>query len=165
MGQLGGTDWRDGLEGRIGGMDWRDGLEGWTKEMDCRDGQRIGQGDGQIEGWRDVVLLYLFYFREKQKFSYFRRKSIFAKISRKFIFVPTLVRSTSKCVCYSVLDLLYIYYIYLCVSPKKLLCIKHVKSHSTAPIGIEIKLNRIIPSKILIQSCFIHDEPEDLLRM
>jgi hypothetical protein len=78
-GRIGGTAWRDGLEGRIGGMNWRDGLEGWIKEMDCRDGQRIGQGDGQIKGWRDVVLLYLFYFREKQKFSYFRRKSIFAK--------------------------------------------------------------------------------------
>ncbi len=53
-------------------------MEGWIKEMDCRDGQRIAQGDGQIKGWMDVVL-YLFYFREKQKFSYFRRKSIFAK--------------------------------------------------------------------------------------
>ncbi len=52
-------------------MDWRNGLEGWIKEMDCRDGQRIGQGDGQIKGWRGVVLLYLFYFREKQKFSFF----------------------------------------------------------------------------------------------
>ncbi len=74
-----GTDWRDSLEGRIGGTNWRDGLEGWIKEMVCRDGQRIGQGNGQKKGWRDVVLLYLFYFREKQQISYFRRKSIFAK--------------------------------------------------------------------------------------
>jgi hypothetical protein len=60
-------------------MNWRDGLEGWIKEMDCNDVQRISQRDGQIKGWRDVVLLYLFYFREKGNFSYFRRKSIFAK--------------------------------------------------------------------------------------
>jgi hypothetical protein len=110
------------MEGWIGGMNWRDGLEGWIKGMHCRDGERIGQRDGQIKGWRDVVLLYLFYFREKQnfrifvknpfsrkaKFSHFRgqfsRKTkmvfvrIFAKISRKFIFVPTLAlpRMTRK---------------------------------------------------------------------
>jgi hypothetical protein len=70
-GWIGGMDWRDGLEGWIGGMNWRDGLEGWIKEMDCRDGQRIGQRDGQIKGWRDVVLLYLFYFREKRNFRIF----------------------------------------------------------------------------------------------
>ncbi len=62
-GQIGGTDWRDRLEGRIGGMNLRDRLEGWMKEMDCIDGERISQRDGQIKGWRDVVLLYLFYFR------------------------------------------------------------------------------------------------------
>ncbi len=72
-----GTNWRDGLEGRIGGMDWRDGSKRWIVGM--VNGHRIGQGDGQIKGWRDVVLFYLFYFREKQKFSDFRRKSIFAK--------------------------------------------------------------------------------------
>ncbi len=53
-------DWRDEMERRIGGMDWRD-----------------GQRDGQIKGRRDVVLLYLFYFRQnpfsrKAKFSHFR---------------------------------------------------------------------------------------------
>jgi hypothetical protein len=130
-------DWRDGLEGWIGGMDWRNGMKGWIRGIDwmdelegwiggtaLRDGLEglikgmdwsDGQRNGQIKGWRDVVLLYLFYFREKRnfrifvknpfsrkaKFSHFRglfsRKTkmifvrIFAKILRKFIFVPTLI--------------------------------------------------------------------------
>ncbi len=69
-GWIAGMDWRDGLEGQIGGIDFRDGLdglEGWIKEMDWRDSQR----DRQIKGWRDVVLLYLFYFREKRNFRIF----------------------------------------------------------------------------------------------
>jgi hypothetical protein len=68
-------DWGDGLWGWIGGMDWRDVSKAWIKEMDWRNGQRIdqrvGQRDGQIKGWRDVVLLYLFYFRGKRNFRIF----------------------------------------------------------------------------------------------
>jgi hypothetical protein len=103
-------DWMDELEGWIGGTALMNGLEGLIKGMDWSDGQR----NGQIKGWRDVVLLYLFYFREKRnfrifvknpvsrkaKFSHVRRLfsrktkmifvRLFAKISRKFIFVPTL---------------------------------------------------------------------------
>jgi hypothetical protein len=78
-GWIGGMDLRDGLEGWIGGMALRDGLEGWVKG-DCRDGQR----DRQIKGWRDVVLLYLFYFREKRNFRIFVKNpfSRKAKFSR-----------------------------------------------------------------------------------
>jgi hypothetical protein len=43
--------------------------------MDWRDGQR----DGQIKGWRDVVLLYLFYFREKRNFRIFVKNSFSRK--------------------------------------------------------------------------------------
>ncbi len=57
--------------------------------MDCRDGQRIGQRDGQVKGWKDVVLLYLFYFLEKQNFrifvkSQFPRKSKFSHFRGQF---------------------------------------------------------------------------------
>ncbi len=113
-GWIGGMNWKNGIKGWIGGIDWMDELKGWIGGTDWRDGQR----DEHIKGWRDVVLLYLFYFREKRnfrifvknpfsrkaKFSHFRglfsRKTkmifvrIFAKILLKFFFVPTL----DKCV-------------------------------------------------------------------
>jgi hypothetical protein len=74
------------------------------KEMDWRDGQM----DGQIKRWKDVVLFYLFYFREKRnfrifvenpfsrkaKFSHFRApfsrktKMVFFRISAKIYFRP-----------------------------------------------------------------------------
>jgi hypothetical protein len=71
------------LEGRIGGTDWRDGLEGWIVGMDQR--KRFdGWSEDWSEGWTDkrmeefcIVILSL--FSRKTKFSYFPRKSIFAK--------------------------------------------------------------------------------------
>jgi hypothetical protein len=53
--------------------------------MDCRDGQRIVQRDGQIKGWRDVVLWYLFYFREKRNFRIFV-KNPFSRKAKIFSF-------------------------------------------------------------------------------
>jgi hypothetical protein len=94
-------------------MNWRDGLEGLIKGMDWSDGQR----NGQIKGWRDVVLLYLFYFREKRnfrifiknpflrkaKFSRFRglfsrkTKRIFVCIFAKIYFRPNSSHGVSLC--------------------------------------------------------------------
>ncbi len=60
-------DERDGSELWFGGMDWSDGLEGWIGETAWRGG-KMDWRDGQIKGRRDVVLLYLLYFREKRNF-------------------------------------------------------------------------------------------------
>jgi hypothetical protein len=85
-------------------MDWRDGSKRWI----IGDGQRFCQRDGQINEWRDVVLLYLYYFRKKRnflifienpflrkaKFSHFlgqfsrKTKMIFVCIFAKFYFRP-----------------------------------------------------------------------------
>jgi hypothetical protein len=62
-------DERGGSELWFGGMNRTDGLEGGSGGMDCRYGL-----EGWSEGWtdrRDVVLLYLFYFREKRNFRIF----------------------------------------------------------------------------------------------
>ncbi len=98
------------MEGRNGEMNWRDGSKKWTGGMVRGMDRKKGWRDGQKKGWRDVVLLYLFYFREKRNFRIFvknpfsrkakvthfrepfsrKTKMIFVRIFVKIYFRPTL---------------------------------------------------------------------------